>query len=197
MAVVRRGWLQVICGCMFAGKTEVLLRSLRRAEVAGARILVVRPGTDTRSDEQVVRSRATDSFPCQMAAGSADIIALAVAAKADVVAIDEAQFFDAGLPAVVERLVASFHHVIIAGLDTDFRGRPFGSMPDLLACADEVTKLTAICMVCGEDATRTQRLINGLPAPASSDTIAVSGLEDVDSYEARCRDHHTVPGLIG
>ncbi len=116
----------------------------------------------------------------------------ALAHDADIVAIEEGQFFDAGLPDVAERLAESGKQVLITGLDRDFRGIPFGSMPRLMALADQVTKLTAICVVCGEPATRTQRLIDGEPAPADSPLIVIGGMGD-ETYEARCRLHHEVP----
>jgi thymidine kinase len=115
-------------------------------------------------------------------------------ADADIVAIEEGQFFDERLPEVVERLAGLGKQVIVTGLDRDFRGIPFGPMPRLLALADQVTKLTAICVMCGEPATRTQRLIDGQPAPADSPLIVIGGMGD-EAYEARCRLHHAVPGL--
>ena len=107
-------------------------------------------------------------------------------------AIEEGQFFDEALPDVVSRLADAGKQVLVTGLDTDFRGVPFGAMPRLMALADQVTKLTAICMVCGEPATRTQRLIDGEPAPADSPLIVIGGMGD-EKYEARCRQHHEVP----
>jgi thymidine kinase len=111
---------------------------------------------------------------------------------ADIVAVEEGQFFDEALPDVVERLADSGKQVVVTGLDRDFRGIPFGPMPRLMALADQVTKLTAICVVCGEPATRTQRLIDGAPAPAESPLIVIGGMGD-ETYEARCRLHHEVP----
>jgi thymidine kinase len=116
----------------------------------------------------------------------------AVVGTADIVAIEEGQFWDTGLAAIVEQLADAGKQVLVTGLDQDFRGDPFGPMPALMALADQVTKLTAICMVCGEPATRTQRLIDGQPAPADSPLIMVGGMGD-ERYEARCRLHHEVP----
>jgi thymidine kinase len=121
---------------------------------------------------------------------AADIVG--VVGNADIVAIEEGQFWDDGLAAVVEQLADAGKQVLVTGLDQDFRGEPFGPMPALMALADQVTKLTAICMVCGEPATRTQRLIDGQPAPADSPLIMVGGMGD-EKYEARCRLHHEVP----
>jgi thymidine kinase len=115
-----------------------------------------------------------------------------VVGTADIVAIEEGQFWDADLPSVVEQLAEEGKQVLVTGLDQDFRGDPFGPMPVLMALADQVTKLTAICMVCGEPATRTQRLIDGQPAPVDSPLIMVGGMGD-ERYEARCRLHHEVP----
>jgi thymidine kinase len=120
----------------------------------------------------------------------------AVVGNADIVAVEEGQFWDDGLPEVVERLADTGKQVLVTGLDQDYRGNPFGPMPRMMALADQVTKLTAICMVCGEPATRTQRLIDGLPAPADSPLIMVGGMGD-EKYEARCRLHHEVPLAAG
>jgi thymidine kinase len=152
----------------------------------------VKPRLDTRTDEVTVVSRSGAEHRAVTVDHSAEIEA--AVGPADIVAIEEGQFFDEALPEVVEALAASGKQVIVTGLDRDFRGIPFGTMPRLLALADQVTKLTAICMVCGEPATRTQRLIDGEPAPADSPLIVIGGLGD-ETYEARCRLHHVVPGL--
>ena len=186
------GWVHVIAGCMFCGKTDEMLRLLRRFSIAGRQVVLVKPRLDTRTDEVTVVSRSGAEHRAVTVDHSAEI-ETAVGA-ADIVAIEEGQFFDEALPEVVEALAASGKQVIVTGLDRDFRGIPFGTMPRLLALADQVTKLTAICMVCGEPATRTQRLIDGEPAPADSPLIVIGGLGD-ETYEARCRLHHVVPGL--
>jgi len=186
------GWVHVIAGCMFCGKTDEMLRLLRRFSIAGRQVVLVKPRLDTRTDEVTVVSRSGAEHRAVTVDHSAEI-ATAVGA-ADIVAIEEGQFFDEALPEVVEALAANGKQVIVTGLDRDFRGIPFGTMPRLLALADQVTKLTAICMVCGEPATRTQRLIDGEPAPADSPLIVIGGLGD-ETYEARCRLHHVVPGL--
>jgi thymidine kinase len=185
------GWVHVIAGCMFCGKTDEMLRLLRRFSIAGRSVLLVKPRLDTRTDRVTVVSRSGAQHQAVTVDDSNEIEAAAV--DADIVAIEEGQFFDERLPEAVERLAARGKQVIVTGLDRDFRGVPFGAMPRLLALADQVTKLTAICMVCGEPATRTQRLIDGVPAPADSPLIVIGGLGD-ETYEARCRLHHEVPG---
>ena len=184
------GWIHVITGCMFCGKTDEMLRLLRRYAIAGRHVVLIKPRIDTRTDASSVVSRSGARFEAQSVDSSAEIDALA--AGADVVAIEEAQFLDEQLPEVATRLAGLGRQVVIAGLDLDFRGVPFGTMPRLLALADEVTKLTAICTVCGSLATRTQRLINGQPAASDSPLIVIGGLGD-ETYEARCRQHHQVP----
>ena len=184
------GWVHVICGCMFCGKTDEMLRLLRRFSIAGRRVLLVKPRLDTRTDDLTVVSRSGAQHHAIAVDDSAEIVA--AAHDADIVAIEEGQFFDERLPDVVEQLADAGKQVIVTGLDRDFRGIPFGSMPRLMALADQVTKLTAICMVCGEPATRTQRLIDGRPAPAESPLIVIGGMGD-EAYEARCRQHHEVP----
>jgi thymidine kinase len=186
------GWVHVIAGCMFCGKTDEMLRLLRRFSIAGRQVVLVKPRLDTRTDEITVVSRSGAEHRAVTVDHSAQIEE--AVGPADIVAIEEGQFFDEALPEVVEALAASGKQVIVTGLDRDFRGIPFGTMPRLLALADQVTKLTAICMVCGEPATRTQRLIDGEPAPADSPLIVIGGLGD-ETYEARCRLHHVVPRL--
>jgi len=185
------GWVHVIAGCMFCGKTDEMLRLLRRFSIAGRRVILVKPRLDTRTDRVTVVSRSGAQHHAVTVDDSREIEA--ATADADIVAIEEGQFFDERLPEVVERLAELGKQVIVTGLDRDFRGVPFGAMPRLLALADQVTKLTAICMVCGEPATRTQRLIDGEPAPADSPLIVIGGIGD-EAYEARCRLHHEVPG---
>ena len=184
------GWVHVICGCMFCGKTDEMLRLLRRFSIAGRRVLLVKPRLDTRTDADRVFSRSGAQHEAVTVDDSSQIEA--VAGEADIVAIEEGQFFDERLPDVVERLASAGKQVIVTGLDRDFRGIPFGAMPRLMALADQVTKLTAICVVCGEPATRTQRLIGGQPATSDSPLIVIGGLGD-ETYEARCRLHHEVP----
>lgn len=183
------GSLEVICGSMFCGKTEELIRRLRRARIAKQKVQVFKPVIDNRYDHMKVTSHSgldVDAFPV---ASSAEILEK-LDSEATVIGVDEAQFFDDGVVDVVEDLANRGLRVIATGLDTDFRGEPFGCMPELMARAEKVDKLRAICMVCGEDATRTQRLVNGEPA-RYDDPIVVVGAQEM--YEARCRRHHEVP----
>ncbi len=183
------GRLEVICGSMFCGKTEELIRRVRRAIIARQTVKVFKPQLDDRYGIQNITSHTGQSVAAIPVASSEDILELADGG-ATVVAIDETQFFDLGLIEVVRRLVDERSlRVILAGLDTDFRGEPFGPMPQLLSIAEEVIKLHAICVVCGEDASRTQRLVDGKPAAYDDPTILVGAQE---SYEARCRQHHEV-----
>lgn len=185
------GWIHVISGCMFSGKTDELLRHLRRAEIAGRRIALIRPELDDRTPAGSVASRSGVAFAARSVAEASGIPAIVSAERASLVAIDEAQFFDAGLPDICELLAAEGRSVLVSGLDQDFLGRPFNSMPTLLALADQVTKLTAICTVCGEEATRTQRMVGGRPAAKDDPLIVIGGIAD-DRYEARCRAHHVI-----
>ena len=184
------GWVHVICGCMFCGKTDEMLRLLRRFSIAGRSVVLVKPRLDTRTDDGTVVSRSGALHTAVAVDDSRQIETLV--GDADIVAIEEGQFFDERLPEVVGRLADAGKQVLVTGLDQDFRGIPFGPMPRLMALADQVTKLTAICVICGEPATRTQRLIDGQPAPADSPLIVIGGMGD-EKYEARCRLHHEVP----
>jgi thymidine kinase len=188
------GWVHVICGCMFCGKTDEMLRLLRRFSIAGRSVALIKPRLDTRSADGTVVSRSGAQHTALAVDSSREIEHLV--GYADIVAIEEGQFFDEDLPVVVSRLADAGKQVLVTGLDQDFRGIPFGPMPRLMALADQVTKLTAICVVCGEPATRTQRLIDGHPAPADSPLIVIGGLGD-EKYEARCRLHHEVPAANG
>jgi len=177
----RGGWLEVVCGPMFSGKSEELIRRLRRAEIAGQRVLIVKPRIDDRYDVSHVVSHAGARMRAVAAASPPEVLRLA--GGYDVVGIDEVQFFDGRIVDVVRTLVTRGVRVVAAGLDTDFRHEPFGAMPTLLAQAELVDKLQAVCHRCGGTATRTQRLVDGRPAPFSGETIVVGAL---DSYEARC-----------
>jgi thymidine kinase len=191
------GALHVISGCMFSGKTEELLRLLRRATVGGRSVLLIRPLVDTRSPAEVAESRSGTSYACISVAAAEDIISAVGSSPCEVVAIDEAEMFGDDLSRVADKLATDGYEVIVSGLDTDFAGRPFGAMPTLLAMADSVTKLSAICTFpgCGNDATRTQRLVDNQPAAIDDPLIVIGGTEDSrapDRYEARCRTHHRV-----
>ncbi|GAB4544715.1 MAG: thymidine kinase [Anaerolineae bacterium] len=183
------GRIEVICGSMFSGKTEELIRRVRRAQIARQSVQVFKPTIDHRYGVAKVTSHNGQGFEAIPCADSS-VIPAKLDPETTVVGIDEAQFFDAGLVALVEQLAAQKIRVIVAGLDLDFRGEPFGVMPELMCRAEEVTKLQAICMVCGEPASRTQRLVNGEPARYDDPIIMIGAQE---SYEARCRACHTVP----
>lgn len=189
-------WLHVIAGCMSSGKTDELLRLLRRAEYARRRILLVRPEMDTRTPPEYAESRSLARYPSRVIATDDPwkIVTLAREGDADLVGIDEAEFFVPEIVEAVEALRRSGRHVIVTGLNLDFAARPFGSMPELMARADEVTMLTAICVICGETATRTQRLVNGRPAAIDDPLVVIGGLDAtaVETYEARCNRHHEV-----
>ena len=173
---------------MFSGKTEELIRRLRRALYAHCRVQVFKHALDTRSDLTEIRTH-NGVLHEAVAASTSDELLERVEQTTDVVAVEEAQFFDEGIVSVCRQLADAGHDVIVVGLDMDFRGRPFGPMSALLAEADEVVKLRAICARCGRDASRSQRLMDGRPAPVSAPTILVGAQE---SYEARCRHCHEV-----
>jgi len=184
--------LEVIVGSMFSGKSEELIRRVKRALIARRTVQVFKPVIDDRYGMEVVRSHDGDSFVARPVRSSDEILAL-ISPETTVVGVDEVQFFDPGIVEVVRALVTSGRRVICAGLDLDFRGEPFGPVPTLLALAERVDKLEAICVVCGEPATRTQRIVNGVPA-FYDDPIIVIGAKE--AYEARCRSCHEVPRRI-
>jgi thymidine kinase len=167
---------------MFSGKSEELIRRLRRAEIAGQKALIVKPAVDDRYDLGHVISHAGAKMRAVTAESSAEVLRLA--AGYDAVGIDEVQFFDGGIVEVVAALVRRGARVVAAGLAQDFRGEPFGAMPTLLCVAEFVDKLEAVCHQCGGPATLTQRLLDGRPAPFGGATVQIG---ELDSYEARCR----------
>ena len=186
----RPGWIEVISGVMFSGKSEELIRRVRRAVIARKRVQVFKSHLDARyaglfsvssHDGITVEAEPVDS---------AQEIARRLRQDTEVVAVDEAQFLDDGIIEIANDLADRGVRVILAGTDVDFRGLPFGPMPTLMCIAEVVDKFQAICVVCGGSATRNQRLVNGKPAPWNSPTIMVGGRE---SYEARCRHCHKVP----
>lgn len=184
------GWMEVIAGVMFSGKTEELLRRVRRATIARKRVQVFKSHLDDRyAGLWAVSSHDRRTFEATPVDSSSQIL-LRLDPMAQVIAIDEAQFLDAGVVQVASSLADRGRRVILAGTDTDFRGEPFGAMPQLMAVAEMVDKLHAICVLCGSPASRNQRLIDGRPAPYESPTIMVGA---ADSYEARCRACHIVP----
>ena len=185
----RSGWVEVICGSMFSGKTEEMIRRVRRAQIAKQKVQVFKPAIDTRYAVEQVKSHnglGHDAIP------AATLVEILTNIEPDttVIGIDEIQFFDMDVIQMVRQLADRGVRVIAAGLDMDFRGEPFGPMPQLMSEAEHVDKLHAICVVCGADASRTQRLINGRPALYDDPIILVGGSE---SYEARCRHCHEVP----
>jgi len=183
------GRLEVITGPMFCGKTDELLRRLRRAIIAKQKIQVFKPGFDIRYSNGKVTSHAGNEYDAISIDKITDIH-IRLQDDVTVVAIDEAQFFSEEITQVVLDLVEKGIRVIVGGLDMDFRGVPFGQMPELLSLAEKVDKLHAICMVCGEEATKTQRLVDNEPAYYDDPIIIVGAAE---MYEARCRIHHQVP----
>ena len=188
-AALSGGWIEVIAGVMFSGKSEELMRRVRRAIIARKRVQVFKSHLDDRYLGTLSVSshdgRSVEAIPVDSSAQ----IASRIDPAAHVIAIDEAQFLDDGIVDVVTWLANTGRRVIVAGTDTDFRGEPFGRMPQLMAVAELVDKLHAICVLCGAPATRNQRLIDGDPAPYDSPTIMVGGRE---AYEARCRACHIV-----
>lgn len=175
---VGTGWIEVIAGCMYSGKTEELIRRLQRCRYAKQRVVTVKPAVDVRYAVGDVVSHADLRVPCVPVASAAEI--MRVVGDAEVVGVDEAQFFDADLVRIVQRLADEGRRVVVAGLDQDFRGEPFEPMPQLMAVAEYVTKVLAVCTVCGAPASRSQRLV------AHEDRVLL-GASAV--YEARCRAH--------
>ena len=176
------GWIEVIAGCMFSGKTEELIRRLRRAQIARQSVKIFKPKIDTRYSDNKIVSHSEQSLPSEVVSTAEEIYELAQ--DAQVIGIDEAQFYNNDLVDVCNRLADEGKRVIIAGLDMDYRGVPFEPMPNLLAVAEYITKTLAICMKCGNPADRTQRKTK------SKDRVLVGA---ADSYEARCRKCHYIP----
>ena len=176
----KKGWIEVICGSMFSGKTEELIRRLKRAQFAKQRVEIFKPAVDTRYDETEVVSHDSNAIQSTPVPNSSNILILAD--DVEVVGIDEAQFFDMGLVDVCNQLAGRGVRVIIAGLDMDYLGKPFGPIPDLLATAEYVTKVHAICMHCGELANHSFRF-------SEEDTLVALG--EKDSYEPLCRACYT------
>ncbi|QXV67717.1 thymidine kinase [Mucilaginibacter sp. 21P] len=179
------GSIEVICGSMFSGKTEELIRRVKRARIAKVEVEIFSPAADIRYDKQAVVSHNANSIPSKSVSKAADILQLAD--HVQLIGIDEAQFFDDELPQVAQTLANKGVRVIIAGLDMDFKGRPFGTMPQLMAMADAVTKLHAVCMKCGGQAMYSYRLV-----PNESQIL----LGEKETYEARCRECYNLDGEI-
>ncbi|WP_167262043.1 thymidine kinase [Alkalibacillus almallahensis] len=183
------GWLEVICGSMFSGKSEELIRRVRRATYGNLNVRVFKPAIDNRYEEESIVSHNGNSIIARPIDDVQDIYDN-IDDNVDMVGIDEVQFFDDQVIEVAQYLADQGVRVIVAGLDQDFRGEPFGALPQLLSMAENVTKLNAICPYCGSPASRTQRLIDGKPASYDDPVILVGASE---SYEPRCRHHHEVP----
>lgn len=181
----RSGWIEVICGSMFSGKTEELIRRLKRAKIASQKVEIFKPGTDTRYDIKNVVSHDSNSILATPVEHSSKILDLADGVT--VVGIDEAQFFDAELTDVCEKLALKGIRVIVAGLDMDYQGKPFGPMPNLLAVAEYITKVHAICQHCGNLATHSYRL---------SDETGTVVLGEKDRYEPRCRNCYQMGNIL-
>jgi thymidine kinase len=184
------GWLEVICGPMFSGKSEEMIRRLRRAEIAGQKVVIFKPRIDDRYDAADIVSHAGARMRGVPVASVGELVGRVRGPEGsafDVVGIDEVQFFSTDVVPAALALADAGIRVVAAGLDQDFRRLPFGPMPELLARAEFVDKLQAVCHRCGGPATTTQRLVDGSPAPYSGDTIVVGAREQ---YEARCRDCH-------
>ncbi|MBU8905864.1 thymidine kinase [Desertibacillus haloalkaliphilus] len=184
------GWVEVICGSMFSGKSEELIRRVRRASFGNLKVEVFKPVIDNRYSEEEVVSHNGTKVVAKPVHSSVEILKQ-LSVSTQVVAIDEVQFFDENIVAVVEQLADQGFRVITAGLDQDFRNEPFGQVLTLMALAEDVTKLQAVCPVCGSPASRTQRLIDHKPASYDDPVILVGASE---SYEPRCRHCHEVPG---
>lgn len=176
------GWIEVVAGCMFSGKTEELIRRLRRAQIAKQSVKIFKPKIDNRYSENKIVSHSEQSLPSEVVSSAQEILELSK--DAQVIGIDEAQFYDADLADICNRLADDGKRVIVAGLDQDYRGVPFEPMPQLLAIAEYITKTLAICVNCGNPADRTQRKVK------SADRVLVGAS---DSYEARCRKCHYIP----
>lgn len=177
------GWIEVIAGCMFSGKTEELIRRLRRAMIAKQKVIVFKPKIDNRYSEREIVSHSEQSLPSEVVEDASEILELSK--DAQVIGIDEAQFFKMNIVDVANKLADEGKRVIIAGLDQDYRGQPFEPIPQLLAIAEYITKTLAICVICGNPADRTQR------KTLTKDRVVV-GASDI--YEARCRKCHTIYG---
>ncbi len=188
MAKHRYGLVELVCGSMFSGKTEELIRRLRRAVIAKQKVQVFKPKLDSRYHVKKVTSHDGVQFEARPVTSAHEIL-ICLSPETTVIGIDEMQFFGSEIIDICDQLAHEGKRVICAGLDTDFRGQPFGPVPALMARAELVDKLHAICVLCSEPANRTQRLIDGKPA-AYDDPVVLVGADEV--YEARCRHCHVV-----
>lgn len=183
------GWIECICGSMFSGKSEELLRRIKRGVIAKQKVLLFKPSIDNRYDENRVSTHNGNSYDSISIEKSSDILNFVKDTKYDIIGIDEIQFFDNDIVKIINKLADDGIRVIVAGLDMDFKAEPFHPMPEIMAISEMVTKLHAVCNKCGKEASRSQRLINGKPAKYD-DPIVVIGASE--SYEARCRHCHEI-----
>lgn len=192
MSLPIKGSLEIICGPMFSGKSEELIRRLRRATIAQQKVIVFKPSIDNRHETEYVTSHNGAKISAFSIDTFTPVLEKGLHSSISVIGFDEAQFFNSDIIPIICTLIESGKRIIVAGLDLDFRGSPFGSMPLLMAIADTVTKLQAICAICGSDASFSQRLVNG-QAARYDDPIVLVGAQEV--YQARCRQCYTIDRL--
>ena len=183
------GWIECICGSMFSGKSEELLRRIKRGVIAKQKVLLFKPSIDNRYDENRVSTHNGNSYDSISIEKSSDILNFVKDTKYDIIGIDEIQFFDNDIVKIINKLADDGIRVIVAGLDMDFKAEPFHPMPEIMAISEMVTKLHAVCNKCGKEASRSQRLINGKPAKYDDPVVVIGASE---SYEARCRHGHEI-----
>lgn len=183
------GWIECICGSMFSGKSEELLRRIKRGVIAKQKVLLFKPSIDNRYDENRVSTHNGNSYDSISIEKSSDILNFVKDTKYDIIGIDEIQFFDNDIVKIINKLADDGIRVIVAGLDMDFKAEPFHPMPEIMTISEMVTKLHAVCNKCGKEASRSQRLINGKPAKYDDPVVVIGASE---SYEARCRHCHEI-----
>jgi len=183
------GWIECICGSMFSGKSEELLRRIKRGVIAKQKVLLFKPSIDNRYDENRVSTHNGNSYDSISIEKSSDILNFVKDTNYDIIGIDEIQFFDNDIVKIINKLADDGIRVIVAGLDMDFKAEPFHPMPEIMAISEMVTKLHAVCNKCGKEASRSQRLINGKPAKYDDPVVVIGASE---SYEARCRHCHEI-----
>ena len=183
------GWIECICGSMFSGKSEELLRRIKRGVIAKQKVLLFKPSIDNRYDENRVSTHNGNSYDSISIEKSSDILNSVKDTKYDIIGIDDIQFFDNDIVKIINKLADDGIRVIVAGLDMDFKAEPFHPMPEIMAISEMVTKLHAVCNKCGKEASRSQRLINGKPAKYDDPVVVIGASE---SYEARCRHCHEI-----
>lgn len=183
------GWIECICGSMFSGKSEELLRRIKRGVIAKQKVLLFKPSIDNRYDENRVSTHNGNSYDSISIEKSSDILNFVKDTKYDIIGIDEIQFFDNDIVKIINKLADDGIRVIVAGLDMDFKAEPFHPMQEIMAISEMVTKLHAVCNKCGKEASRSQRLINGKPAKYDDPVVVIGASE---SYEARCRHCHEI-----